>query len=493
MVAGAVALVKQKFPNFSPAQLKSAVVNTATQDVTETDGSPASINSMGAGKLSAGDAVNVAATLEPATIEFGPIAAGALPINRTLTIRNVTNSAITLNFDPGGTVSSAASVVVNPTTITVPADTQNQNNVTVSLSGSQPTPGSYSSFITITGAGPTLRVPYQFLVSDNTPADAFPIGNGGFVGGVNDQVWELDLRVIDQCGVPVVNTPVTFHVVQGGGTITAGDAQSFRLGNAAAIVTLGANQGDQIFNATVSNLTVNFNGFARVYPAISPNRAVNAASFDVGQGLAPGSYIAIFGTALSDATQVESTASLPVSLSDVSVSFDGAGMSLPGHLHFVSPGQINVQIPWEFQGQTSVYMKVTISGLPSAVYLLPLAKYSPGIFAVVDATSGSIVTSGGTVKRGDTLVIYANGLGPVDQAQTSGDPAASQPLANTTVPATAAIGGAAAVVQFSGLAPGFAGLYQVNAIVPQSAPTGSQQLVLSIGGVDGKGFSVVVQ
>ena len=35
-------------------------------------------------------------------------------------------------------------------------------------------------------------------------------------------------------------------------------------------------------------------------------------------------------------------------------------MSLPGHIHFVSPGQINVQIPWEFQGQTSVGMKVTL-------------------------------------------------------------------------------------------------------------------------------------
>ena len=75
MVAGAVALVKQKHPGYTPAQLKSAVVNTATQDVTEARRG-ARVNAVGAGKLNAGDAVNAAATLEPATISFGEIAAG---------------------------------------------------------------------------------------------------------------------------------------------------------------------------------------------------------------------------------------------------------------------------------------------------------------------------------------------------------------------------------------------------------------------------------
>ena len=362
MVAGAVALVKQKYPSMTPAQLKSAVVNTASAGCQDEQGA-ARVNSVGAGKLNAGDAVNVAATLDPATIEFGPLAVASLPISRTLNITNVSNSAATFTFAVQATDNTSATVQVTPTSVNLAAG--QTNSVTVRLSGTRPAAGSYEGFLVVTGAGPTLRVPYQFLVASGTVSDAFPIGNGGFLGGINDVDWELDLRAIDQFGVPVVGAPLIFNVVQGGGKVTGGDTQTFALGNAAAFVNLGASQGDQIFNAKVGGLTVQFNGFARVYPQISANRVVDAAGFEVGSGLAPGSYITIFGTALADATQVESTTSLPVALSDVSVSFDGGGLSLPGHIHFVSPGQINVQIPWEFQGQSSVAMKVTVSFLPS--------------------------------------------------------------------------------------------------------------------------------
>jgi len=488
MVAGAVALVKQKFPSMTPAQLKSAVVNTATQDVSDETSTPARVNSVGTGKLSAGDAVNVAATLDPPTIEFGAIAAGALPINRTVTIKNVSSNSATFTFSVQARDSSAANVQVTPSTITLAAG--QQNTVTVGLTGTRPGAGSYEGAILVSGGGgPTLRMPYQFLVGTNVPAVAFPIGNGGFLGGTNDTGWELDMRVTDQYGVPVVGTPLAFHVLQGGGKITAGDQQSFRLGNAAAIVNLGTNQGDQTFNATIGNLTVEFDGFARLYPTISPNKVVDAATQTVGQGLAPGSYISIYGVALSDATEVESTTSLPVALADVTVSFDGGGLSLPGHLHFVSPGQINVQIPWEFQGQSSVTMHV-ITGIGAAGFLnstnytVPLAPVSPGIFAVLP----------NSVKRGDAIVIYMNGLGAVSNQPASGEPAPGPPnLATTNATPTVTIGGVQAQVLFSGMTPGAVGLYQVNAIVPSNTPTGNQSLTVSVNGVTSQASNLAVQ
>lgn len=503
MVAGAVALVKQKFgPALTPAQLKSAVVNTASQNVTD-EGGAARVNSVGAGKLSAADAVNTAATLEPATMSFGLIAAAALPISRTLKITNVSSSAATFNFAVQARDTSSASVQVTPSSVTIPAG--QQNSVTVRLTGSRPNAGSFEGFIVVTGAGPTLRVPYQYLVGSGTPTDAFPIVDGGFLGGTNDTFWPIAMRVIDQFGVPVIGSPAQFTTPPGAsftkdpddptGKRVLVDAATTALGIAGAQVNLGPNQGDQIFTGTVGGLTVQFNGFARVYPAITSNGVVDAAGFQVGQGLAPGSYITIFGTALADATQVESTTSLPVALSDVSVSFDGGGLSLPGHISYVSPGSINVQIPWAFQGQSSVAMKVTVNPLPSNVYTVPLNAYSPGIFAIVDDTSHTVITGDTPIKRGDALVIYSNGLGPVSNQPASGEPSPGPPqaLAATNATPSVSIGGTSVPLIFSGLTPASVGLYQVNVTVPGNAPTGRQALTISVNGISSQAKTVLVQ
>jgi uncharacterized protein (TIGR03437 family) len=74
-------------------------------------------------------------------------------------------------------------------------------------------------------------------------------------------------------------------------------------------------------------------------------------------------------------------------------------------------------------------------------------------------------------------------LGPVTNQPASGDPAPSAPLAATTSVPTVTIGGVSAPVIFSGLAPGFAGLYQINLTVPTNAPVGNQPMVMTIGGL----------
>jgi uncharacterized protein (TIGR03437 family) len=161
----------------------------------------------------------------------------------------------------------------------------------------------------------------------------------------------------------------------------------------------------------------------------------------------------------------------------------------------VSPTQINVQIPWEFQGHTTVQMFVSINYLYSNVYTLKLAQYSPGIFAMEDANLGySVVNATTAAHRGDTLVLYVNGLGPVTITPPSGEPTPStQPLSYTSVLPSVTIGGVPAQVAFNGLAPGYVGLYQVNAVVPSNAPTGSQPLVVSIGGVSSPTVNLQVQ
>jgi uncharacterized protein (TIGR03437 family) len=501
MVAGAVALVKQIHGAWTPAQLKSAVVNTATQDVMD-GGVQARANAVGAGKLSVGDAVNVGATLDPATISFGAIGAGALPIRRTLNITNVSSSTATFTFAvQQRDADSNASVTVSPSSLTL-SPSQPTNSVIITLQGKQPSAGSYEGFIVVTGAGPTLRVPYLYFVGDGVPYNIFPVVNGSFVWEVSaNQCCYLTFELMDRYGVPIPNQAPVFNVVKGGGTISEAYITDNQ-GIGFALAGTGPQPGDQIFTATVGGLSVEFDGYALPLPSIASNGVVNTGSYQVGQGFAPGSYISIFGAYLADAIVGSPTLSLPVSLGTVGVSFDGGGLSLPGHISFVSPGQVNVQIPWEFQGQSSVQMTVSVSYVPSAVYTVPLNTYSPGIFefsdnghlsaAATDA-NGVVFTQANPANRGQTIVLYVNGMGPVDHQPPSGEPTPlPPPLAQTPVP-TVTIGNIAAHVDFSGLSPGWVGLYQVNVDVPPNAPTGPQPIVVSIGGVNSKASILPVQ
>jgi adhesin/invasin len=92
------------------------------------------------------------------------------------------------------------------------------------------------------------------------------------------------------------------------------------------------------------------------------------------------------------------------------------------------------------------------------------------------------------------IVIYCTGLGAVQTTLEAGDPTPLSPLAQTTDTVTATIGGAQAQVLFSGLVPGFSGLYQVNAIVPGNAPTGDAvPLILTAGGAPGPSVNIAVK
>ncbi|MEO8597864.1 MAG: S8 family serine peptidase [Candidatus Solibacter sp.] len=487
--AGVAAMAKSRIPSLNtPGRLKSAIVNTATADLQGT----ARVLDAGAGKLNAGDAVAVAATLEPAGIGFGP--AAILPINRNLTITNVSSAAATFTFTVRQTTTdSNARVTVSPGSVNLTAG--GSTTVIVSLSGTRPAAGNYEGFIDVKGAGPDLHLPYSYVVGDGIPFDIFPTLNGSFTGIPNDTGWLLLFRVADRYGVPVANTPVSFRVVSGGGKFNAagGDKASDLLGNAGVFVDLGPQQSDQIFEGSAGSLVQRFEGYARRLPTINANGVVNAGSSVVGQGLQPGSYITIYGKDLADDTQVETTLPLPVSLGQVAVSFDGGGRSLPGRFHYISPGQINVQIPWEFAGQASVQMKVTLYGyLWSAVYTVPLATYSPGIFAVTDGANNLPIDAGNPAKRGGFIIIYANGLGPVSVPQTSGEAASSTPLVGMNTAPAVTLGGAQCNVDFGGLTPGLVATYQVNVSIPTNAPTGTQPLKLSVGGQDVT-VNVVVQ
>ena len=518
-VAGAVALVKQTNSALQAAQLKSAVVNTANAAISDFDANGnlvnARVTAIGAGKLDAGSAVQSSVQVNPATISFGVIT-NTLP-SRTIALTNSGKSAVTLQLAVlRRDADSKASITLSSNSVTLTPGAS--SSVTVRMQGSVPSAGTYEGAITIQGGAVNLRIPYLYIVSDGKPYNGFALSGDGFDAEPNE-VLELDVKVVDQFGAPVPNVPVRFYSTAGGGSIANGNATTDSLGIAFANATIGSQTGAQEFAVDISNpkqFTVYFDGHVRAPLVISANGVVNAASGQVGQGVAPGSYISIFGTGLSDLTRTFATPYLPISLGGVSVSFDvpSQNISVPGHIHFVSSGQINVQVPWELKGQTSAIMKVSIgnfssltcdnSGSNCKAYTVPLNDYSPAFFEYTEASTGQrlaaaldlnflLIGTNHPAARGSTVQLYVNGLGPVSNQPASGEISPAQPLAVTSVLPTVTIGGQPAQVGFSGLAPFIVGLYQINVVVPTNIGTGLQQVVISQSGVVSKTSQLPVQ
>ena len=511
LVAGAAALVKQNNPRLTPAQVKSALVNNAALDVVDLYGGIGGANEIGGGKLDAGAALTAAVTCAPVSISFGAqTSASSLPITKTLQVTNNGSNPVTLAItvsptrpDPNTTVSAGQP------SLTLAPGASGTTSITLAAvsSGGFPPPGAYEGKIRLQADSAALQVPYTYLAGDHSPANVIPVVGDLFDGTVGETIPDgaIGVKLIDNEGLPVAGATVTTRVVAGGGSFQQADKQTDQYGIALAVPVLGPQAGVQAFSLTAGGLRWEFDGQARIKPAIAANGIVDGASFEAAKPVAPGSYISIFGSGLSDDVNQASSLPLPMAIDFVNVSFDvpAAKLSLPGRLIFVSPGQLNVQVPWELAGQSSVQVKVTIDFSLSNVYTLPLAAQSPSFFVSTDSSGNSAVAAldennrpvnaGNPALRGHAIQLFANGLGSVTNQPATGDPAPLSPLAQTTATPTVSIGGRTAQVSFSGLAPGFPGLYQLNVTVPPDAAAGADPVVVNVGGASSKPVNIAVQ
>jgi uncharacterized protein (TIGR03437 family) len=152
-------------------------------------------------------------------------------------------------------------------------------------------------------------------------------------------------------------------------------------------------------------------------------------------------------------------------------------------LYYVDSTQINAQVPWEVNGANYLAVQVLVNGLASNLATVSLTASAPGILAIAHAADGSVVSPARPAARGEYLTVYAVGLGPVTNPPATGAAALAKPLSTTTSVPSLTIGGVAANVTFSGLTPGFSGLYQVNVQVPSESPGGNDVVVLNSGGL----------
>ncbi|MCZ6816257.1 MAG: SBBP repeat-containing protein, partial [Planctomycetota bacterium] len=235
---------------------------------------------------------------------------------------------------------------------------------------------------------------------------------------------------------------------------------------------------------------------------------INSSSgFHRREVVSPGSDPSLFGEGLAGETIVADRVPLLLELGGVSVELNG----IPAPLIFVSPNQINFQTPWELQADAKATVVVRNNGgesLPAKVFIVP---FNPGIFTTTQTGSGqAAVLVAGTVaiaapeasipgavtrpvKIGEFISIFATGLGAVDNQPPTGAASPASPLARTKTNPVVTIGGVEAGLTFSGLAPGFVGLYQVNAQVAAGTPVGDAvDLLLSSGLVPSNAVTIAV-
>ena len=222
--------------------------------------------------------------------------------------------------------------------------------------------------------------------------------------------------------------------------------------------------------------------FALGGTSISPFGIVNAGSFaPAGAPLAPGQLFTIFGNGIVSQNAAAAGFPLPLQLGGAQVLVNGQAVPLIS-VKADAPQQINAIMPASISGaKTSIV--VNNGGRQTNSVDVTLAGEAPGIFTadssgtgagvIVHSDNVTPVSPSAPAKRGETIVIYATGLGVTTPLVGDGVAAPSSPPATINAPVTVLIGGKPAGVVFGGLVAGFAGLYQLNVVIPPDAPSGS--------------------
>jgi uncharacterized protein (TIGR03437 family) len=277
------------------------------------------------------------------------------------------------------------------------------------------------------------------------------------------------------------------------------------IGDGTVNFVAGLNTSSATLNATISIANLPFAISQSPVPAGGPSftsaGVTNAASFET--GIVAGGTLTIFGTNLGAAPGQVLTASgssWPAQLGGTSVTI-GENPAVPVYqlLNLNGQEQLSVQAPWALEGTVGATVVVTTAVGASLPVMVPVQPVQPGIFILDGASSGAAHVNGtvagasNPASPGEVVVVYVTGMGPVSNQPATGTSASLTALSYTAFMPGVTIGGLPAYVGFSGLAPGFIGLYQINVTVPPSASPGVADLIVRAGGVISNPAKLAIQ
>jgi uncharacterized protein (TIGR03437 family) len=190
---------------------------------------------------------------------------------------------------------------------------------------------------------------------------------------------------------------------------------------------------------------------------------------------APGSWLEMHGSNLAQGTREWAASDFvngqaPTALSGTSVTIGGT----PAYLSYVSPTQLNVQIPDTVEPGDHEIVVTTPLG-SSAPYKLTFEPTQPGIYAPYALESegrryagvvrdGALTDAAHAPRPGETVTLYGIGFGSVAAQLNPGE--ITRNATSVVLPLKVFFGDKPATVSYAGLAPGTLGLYQINVVVP---------------------------
>ncbi len=265
-----------------------------------------------------------------------------------------------------------------------------------------------------------------------------------------------------------------------------------------SITTFGQDEDGELYVAAGNGNIYHITGSAA--PVIMPGSIVNPASFVA--GLTPGSLATAFAAGVLDSPGIVTAPRLPLSdtLDGVSVTVNGTAAPILAIANQNGREQVNFQVPFEVTGPSTASVVMTRDGAASAAVSVLLLEVQPAIFTsngndavVVHNADYTLVTAAHPLVRGEYGFLYAAGLGRVLNQPKTGAAAPSSPLAQTQAVIQVTLGGVPCDVQYAGLAPGFAGVYQVNFQVPAEVATGAGDLTVATAGTVSPAVKVAIQ
>src|SRR5579871_78097 len=458
-------------------------------------------------------------TASPASLTFSANAMGTSPAGQTISLTNSGGGSVT--FSAVASTTSGGSWL----SVTTLGGT-NSASLAVSASTGTLAFGSYTGSIVVTATGTTSSTPNSTLTIPVTltvgPAVTAALGATPnslvFVTTASGPApGSQTVSISNTSGTAALGFTVAATTASGGnwlsvtpttGTSTATITVSVSTSVNGTALAPGPYTGtitvSPVAGSPASNTVTIPVGFAVNAPAILPGGVVSGAIFNA--TVSAGSIISLFGENLATATTSATATPLPTTLGGTSVSITGTtttGAPFTGllPLFYVSPLQINAQLPPNLAGTATITVtNSTIAGISTTVAISAL---SPAIFlAGATGTQGAILNSDLSVNSptnaaaaGSVIVIYATGLGPTNPPLAAGAAGATSAPFNLTVDTvTATVNGQNAPVSFSGAAPGFVGLFQINAQVPAGTPAGNSVPVqLTAAGVASNTVTICVK